>query len=97
MTDEVKKDKSVRKYTFKGKNLEDLLALSKGSDKSEIISKGLTELLRSRIRRKIRRGAQLNKYASLVKKVVTKRNATKPGEKPVPTKTHFRNMIIGNK
>lgn len=76
--------RSVRKYTFRGLDIDDLVKLSQ--DK-------LLELLRSRQRRKFNRGIK-HKYNRLIMKIRKSKKNVQPGEKPVPVKTHLRNAVI---
>lgn len=81
----------MKKYTFRGKGLEELLTLTKQDDK--IITKELNELFDSKVRRRVGRGLG-NRYVKLVEKIRKSKKACNPGEKPAPVKTHYRNMIV---
>ncbi|KAJ3081225.1 ribosomal protein S15 [Physocladia obscura] len=79
----VKKNRSFRKFSYRGVDLDQLLDLS---------SEQLTELVHSRARRRFQRGLK-RKPMGLIKKL---RKAKKEAgdEKPETVKTHLRNMII---
>ncbi|KAJ3208836.1 ribosomal protein S15 [Entophlyctis luteolus] len=88
MADEIdaetlKKNRSFRKFSYRGVDLEQLLDLS---------SEQLTELVHARARRRFQRGLK-RKPMGLIKKL---RKAKKEAgdEKPETVKTHLRNMII---
>lgn len=92
MTDILKKQ-SLKKFTFRGKNLEDLLALTK-PDSEQIISKELLNLFEARIKRRIQRGLSSHKFKKFIERVRKSKKNAKPGEKPTVVKTHYRNMIV---
>ena len=79
-----KKDRSIRKYTFRGYSLEDLMNLN--NDK-------LKELLNTRQRRRLTRGLK-HKYQRFLLKLRKAKRNLQPGEKPAPVKTHLRNAVI---
>ena len=81
---EQRKDRSHKKYTFRGLSLEDLVALNTDQLKSH---------LRARIRRRFNRGLK-HKYTRLVQKLRKAKIGVQPGEKPVAVKTHLRNAIV---
>ena len=79
-----RKNRSAKKYTFRGLSLEEL---------AELKNEQMIALLRSRQRRRFRRGVK-NQYQRLLQKLRKAKKNLQPGEKPVPVKTHFRNTII---
>ena len=79
-----KKIRSIKKYTFRGLDIDDLMKLSQEK---------LVELLRSRQRRKFNRGIK-HKFNRLITKIRKSKKNVQPGEKPVPVKTHLRNAVI---
>jgi len=81
---EQRKDRSAKKYTFRGLSLEELSALKN----EEVIA-----LLRSRQKRRFARGLK-HKYQRLIQKLRKNKKNLQPGEKPAPVKTHLRNTII---
>eukprot|EP01017_Pseudomicrothorax_dubius_P029054 TRINITY_DN34_c0_g1_i1.p1 TRINITY_DN34_c0_g1~~TRINITY_DN34_c0_g1_i1.p1 ORF type:complete len:152 (-),score=49.82 TRINITY_DN34_c0_g1_i1:169-624(-) len=82
--EERKKRAAVRKFTFRGMELEDLLKLS---------NEKLIEHLRARQRRRFNRGLK-HKYQRLMTKLRKAKKGLEPGAKPAPVKTHLRNAII---
>ena len=89
MEGEVKVQKGKR-YTFRGKTIEDLLKLTSGD---KLISPELNELFDSKVRRRVARGLG-HRYNKLLDKIRKSKKATLPGEKPAPVKTHYRSMIV---
>ena len=81
---EQRRDRTVRKYTFRGLSLEDLTALK---------NEQLIELLRSRQRRRFNRGLK-HKYQRFIQKLRKNKKNLQPGEKPAPVKTQLRNAIV---
>ena len=78
------KERNMRKFTFRGIVLDDLLKLS---------NEKLYELFRARLRRKFRHGVGRN-FTSFIKKIrVAKKNCV-PGEKPKAVKTHMRTAVV---
>merc|ERR1711988_1891979 len=78
------KKRTFRKYSYRGIDLEKLLDMS---------NQDLMELFRARARRKFSRGIK-RKPITLLKKLRKAKKDTAYGEKPVPVKTHLRNMVI---
>lgn len=93
MSQEIKKTSTARKFTFRGKGLEELQALASGSNNEKLISDELAELFDAKTRRRVKRGIS-EKYAKFVNKVRKSKAACPAGEKPVPVKTHYRSMIV---
>ena len=81
---EQRKDRSAKKYTFRGLSLEELSALK---------NEQLIELLRSRQKRRFARGLK-HKYQRFIQKLRKAKKNLQPGEKPPSVKTHLRNTII---
>merc|ERR1712226_580824 len=76
----------VRKYTYRGMELDDLLKLKEGS---------LFELFNARVRRKLNRSKGFKgKYSKLLEKLRNSKKNLQPGEKPQMVKTHLRNCIV---
>merc|ERR1719313_790051 len=84
MADAQPKKRTLRKFTFKGLDLETLLDMSQ---------KELEVLLKSRIRRRMRRGITA-KYKTLVNKLRKAKKECPQYEKPKPVRTHLRDMIV---
>mmetsp|Transcript_33945 Transcript_33945/g.41055 ORF Transcript_33945/g.41055 Transcript_33945/m.41055 type:complete len:146 (-) Transcript_33945:159-596(-) len=82
--DAAAKKRTFRKFTYRGVDLDQLLDLS--TDK-------LVELFHARARRRFQRGLK-RKAAGLIKKLRKAKREAEDGEKPVPVRTHLRNMII---
>lgn len=95
MQQEVKKA-AAKKFTFRGKGLEELQALASGSNNEKLISDELADLFDAKTRRRVKRGIS-EKYAKFVNKVRKSKAACPAGEKPVPVKTHYRSMIVSKK
>ncbi|KAL4453738.1 hypothetical protein ABPG74_009634 [Tetrahymena malaccensis] len=85
--------KSIKKFTFRGKGLEELTALASGSNSEKLISDELAALFDAKTRRRVKRGIS-EKYAKFVNKVRRSKEKCPAGEKPVPVKTHYRSMIV---
>eukprot|EP01129_Flabellula_baltica_P017781 TRINITY_DN99_c0_g1_i1.p1 TRINITY_DN99_c0_g1~~TRINITY_DN99_c0_g1_i1.p1 ORF type:complete len:145 (-),score=39.83 TRINITY_DN99_c0_g1_i1:51-485(-) len=84
MADEQKKRRTFKKFSYRGRDLDDLLDLS---------SEELYELFPARARRRFSHGLNRKAYNLIIKL----RNAKKdlqPGEYPKVVKTHLRNVII---
>jgi small subunit ribosomal protein S15e len=81
---EVRKERTTKKYTYRGLSLEDLAALK---------NEQLVELFRARIKRRFNRGLK-HKYQRFVQKLRKNKKNLQPGEKPNPVKTHLRNAIV---
>ncbi|KRX10333.1 Ribosomal protein S19, superfamily [Pseudocohnilembus persalinus] len=82
-----------RKFLFRGKNLDELLDISRGKSGDKFITPELVELFRSRIRRRVSRGLG-NRYNKFIEKIRKAKANTVPGEKPIAVKTHYRSMIV---
>ena len=82
--EELKKKRTFYKFTFRGLELDDLVA-----KKPEELAK----LLTSRARRRFRRGLK-RKSMSLLKKLRKAKKLAKVGEKPPAVRTHLRDMIV---
>ncbi|KAJ3063173.1 ribosomal protein S15 [Podochytrium sp. JEL0797] len=80
----IKKNRSFRKFEYRGVDLEQLLDMS---------SEQLTELVHCRARRRFQRGLK-RKPMGLIKKLRKAKTEAVDGEKPATVKTHLRNMII---
>ena len=79
-------DRKLKKLTFKGKELEEIVGLAPSK---------LSEILSSRARRAIRRrGGFSNTHQKLTKKIIKSKLNLQPGEKPKIVKTHLRNGLI---
>ncbi|KAJ3192525.1 ribosomal protein S15 [Irineochytrium annulatum] len=79
-----KANRTFRKFTYRGIDLEQLLDLS---------SEQLVELVHSRARRRFQRGLK-RKPMGLIKKLRKAKKEAPEMEKPECVKTHLRNMII---
>ncbi|KAI8622318.1 putative 40S ribosomal protein S15 [Chytriomyces sp. MP71] len=79
-----KKNRSFRKFSYRGVDLEQLLDMS---------SEQLTELVHARARRRFQRGLK-RKPMGLIKKLRKAKKEAVDGEKPETVKTHLRNMIV---
>ena len=79
-----RRERTAKKYTFRGLSLEDLTALK---------NEQLIELLGSRQRRRFNRGLK-HKYQRFVQKLRKAKKNLQPGEKPAAIKTHLRNAIV---
>ena len=84
MADAQKKKRGFRKFTFRGKEIDDLIALSNDQ---------LIQLFPARQRRRFQRGLK-HKYSRLIQKIRKAKKNVQPGEKPAPVKTHLRNAIV---
>ncbi|TPX66319.1 hypothetical protein CcCBS67573_g07875 [Chytriomyces confervae] len=80
----IKKNRSFRKFSYRGVDLEQLLDMS---------SEQLTEIVHARARRRFQRGLK-RKPMGLIKKLRKAKKDAVDGEKPETVKTHLRNMII---
>ena len=75
-----------RKYTFRGKEIEELV---------EMKQENMLELYTSRIRRRLQRSKGLRgKYLKFLEKVKASKLDLGPGEKAKTIKTHLRNCVI---
>jgi len=79
-----KRQGKAKKFTYRGVDLDKLLECSNAE---------LMELFPARQRRKFSRGVS-RAPATLLKKLRVKKKEALPGEKPLPVKTHLRNMVI---
>ena len=79
-----KKKRTFRKFAYRGIDLEKLVDLQ---------NEDLMNLFRARQRRKFSRGIK-RQPITLLKKLRKSKKACAYGEKPVPVKTHMRNMVI---
>ncbi|CAL1412703.1 unnamed protein product [Linum trigynum] len=79
-----KKNRTFKKFSFRGVDLDALLDMS---------TDDLVTLFTARARRRFQRGLTRKPMALIKKLRKAKREAT-PGEKPQPVRTHLRNMII---
>ena len=84
MADEAPKKRTLRKFTFRGVDLDQLLDMSTDE---------LVDLFHARARRKFQRGLK-RKPLALIKKLRAAKKSAESGEKPEPVRTHLRNMII---
>ena len=75
---------TFRKYAYRGIDLEKLVDMQ---------NEDLMNLFRARQRRKFSRGIK-RQPITLLKKLRKSKKACAYGEKPVPVKTHMRNMVI---
>ena len=87
------KANAQKKFTFRGKGLEELQRLAASGNNEKLISDELAALFDAKTRRRVKRGIS-EKYAKFINKVRKSKNATVAGEKPVPVKTHYRSMIV---
>lgn len=79
-----KKVRALKKYTYRGLDIDDLMKLSQEK---------LLELFKSRQRRKFNRGIK-HKFNRLINKIRKSKKNVQPGEKPAAVKTHLRNAVI---
>jgi small subunit ribosomal protein S15e len=82
--EELKKARTFYKFTYRGLELDDLVA--KKPDE-------LAKLVTSRARRRFNRGLK-RKSMSLIKKLRKNKKLAKVGEKPPAVRTHLRDMIV---
>lgn len=83
---ENKKDRKVKRLTFRGMEIEDICALKE--DK-------LFENFTARAQRKLRRSNGIKgRYLKLVEKVKKSKKNLQPGERPKIIKTHLRNALV---
>ena len=81
-----KRSRKLKRYTFRGLELEQLL---------ELKDEQLFEHFTSRARRKMRRSRGIQgPYRKLVEKVAATIKNLEPGERPKVVKTHLRNALI---
>merc|ERR1712078_250723 len=79
-----RKKRTFRKFSYRGIDLENLVDMQ---------NEDLMGLFRARQRRKFSRGIK-RQPITLLKKLRKSKKACAYGEKPVPVKTHMRNMDI---
>ena len=80
------KNRKLKRFTFRGKEIEELV---------ELKNENLWELMSSRIRRKMRRSNGLRgRYLKLAERVKASKLNLGVGEKPKTIKTHLRNAIV---
>lgn len=80
------RSRKLKRLTFRGKEIEELV---------ELKQENLWELMRSRVRRRMRRAGGLRgKYLKLAEKVKASKLNLGVGERPKTIKTHLRNAII---
>ena len=80
------KSRKLKRLTFRGKEIEELV---------ELKQENLWELMSSRVQRKMRRAGGLRgRYLKLTEKVKASKLNLGVGEKPKTIKTHLRNAII---
>ena len=82
---ELKKKRVLKKYTYRGVDLDQLLDMSMDQ---------LKELLHCRARRRLNRQGMKRKYQTLLKKLRKAKKNAPLHEKPAPVKTHLRDMLI---
>ena len=86
MADTRDKSRKLKRLTFRGKEIEELC---------ELKQENLWELMRSRVRRRMRRAGGLRgKYLKLAEKVKASKLNLGVGERPKTIKTHLRNAIV---
>ncbi|KAL0210553.1 hypothetical protein RCL1_004989 [Eukaryota sp. TZLM3-RCL] len=85
MSDEQKKKRTFRKYTYRGIDIDELM---------DMPQKQFVELLDARGRRKMLRGLGYKEKSLIAKLVKAKKAVTQAGQKPNVVKTHLRNMIV---
>ena len=85
MTD-VRKNRQLKKLTFRGKELEELAPMKDSN---------FYELLTSRVRRRLTRSKGFKgKYQKLLDRVKRSKKGLEPGQKAKLIKTHLRNCIV---
>ena len=83
---EVKKDRKLKKLTYRGKEIEEI---------AELKEKQLLELYTSRARRRLRRSkGYKGKYLKLLEKIKKAKKGLQAGEKAKIIKTHLRDCIV---
>ena len=82
--DDLSKKQVFKKYTYRGNDIGKLLNMNMDE---------LSQQLRSRQRRRLKR-KMAAKYGRFIKKIISVKNETAPGEKPAAVKTHLRNCIV---
>ena len=85
MTD-VRKNRQLKKLTFRGKELEELSTLKDSQ---------FMELVQSRIRRRLTRSKGFKgKYLKLLERVKKSKKGLEPGQKAKMIKTHLRDCVV---
>ena len=83
---DIKKERKIKKMTFRGKEIEELAAMK---------DEALAELFTARARRRMQRSKGVRgKYLKLFEKVKKSKKNLAPGEKPKIIKTHLRNCLV---
>jgi small subunit ribosomal protein S15e len=85
---ELKKKRTFKKFQYRGVDLDNLIDLPYSE---------LVEMFNSRQRRRCSKGGMGGQYNRLTKKLRASKllaQSKGPHEKPVPVKTHLRNMIV---
>ena len=82
--EELKKKRTFYKFTYRGKELEELLELNDSQ---------IAEMVHARARRRMNRGIK-KKSKALMKKLRAAKKETKIGEKPKAIKTHLRDALV---
>ena len=86
MAEARQRDRKLKRLTFRGKEIEELV---------ELKQENLWELMSSRVQRKMRRAGGLRgRYLKLAERVKASKLNLGVGEKPKTIKTHLRNAII---
>lgn len=80
----LRKKRQFKKFTFRGLEVERLLDLKQEE---------LLQVVHARARRRLQRGLK-RKPMALIKKLRKAKSECGPLDKPVPIKTHLRNMVI---
>lgn len=85
-TRENRRNRTVKRFTYRGKELEELSGLK---------DEALFDLFTARARRKLRRSQGVKgRYLKLVERVKKSKRNLQPGERPKLIKTHLRNAIV---
>lgn len=82
--EQLKKERTFYKFTFRGLEIEELLKLK---------NEELSAIVHARARRRFSRGLK-RKPMALMKKLRAAKKDVKVGEKPEVIKTHLRDMIV---
>ena len=82
--DDLGKKQIFKKYSYRGNDLKKLIDMNLDE---------MSQQLRSRQRRKLRRKMG-TKYARFINKLLDTKKNTAPGEKPAAVKTHLRDCIV---
>ena len=81
---DLSKKQAFKKFSFRGQDINGLLSLN---------VEQVAKLLRSRQRRRLQRKLK-PEYGRLINKINYIKHCTPQGEKPLPVKTHLRDLII---